>query len=152
MSPLSETLPEHWTYIAEGGSTIVFSYSGPRNLHFDGTVIRLRKCLVAAQEGAEVVEEAHDPTVDYQENIIQRVVPGEFLPHLEHVDVERQWLESIIARHESVRPLKRRQTDQIDLSRTKAVLATDLIGNNGWAIEIKVRLSNTLKPYIDPVD
>lgn len=145
MSPLAETPPEHWTYIAEGGSTIVFSYSGPRNLHFDGTVIRLRKCPVSQQEGAQVVEEADDPTVDFQENVIQRVVPGEFLPHLEHVDVEREWLERMVAAHESVRPLKRRQKDQIDLTRTKAVLATDLIGNNGWAIEIKVNCSNTLR-------
>lgn len=145
MSPLAETPPEHWTYIAEGGSTIVFSYSGPRNLHFDGTVIRLRKCPVSQQEGAQVVEEADDPTVDFQKNVIQRVVPGEFLPHLEHVDVEREWLERMVAAHESVRPLKRRQKDQIDLTRTKAVLATDLIGNNGWAIEIKVNCSNTLR-------
>ena len=29
--------------------------------------------------------------------------------------------------------------DRIDVSKTKAVLATDLVGGKGWAVEIKVR-------------
>jgi inositol-pentakisphosphate 2-kinase len=142
LTPLSQTKPDQWKYIAEGGSTIVFSYSGPRNLNFDGTVIRLRKAPVAAVQQA--VEDSNDPTVDFQESVIQRIVPAEFLPHLEHINVDRAWLETIAAEHESERPLKRRQSDQIDLTRTKAVLATDLIGNHGWAIEIKVRSVGSL--------
>ena len=81
-----------------------------------------------------------DPTVDFQEHVISRLVPAEFLPHLEHVQVERVWLEKMTAVHDEKRPAKRRAKDMIDLKRTRAVLATDLIGSKGWAVEIKVRL------------
>lgn len=149
-SPISQTDPRDWTYIAEGGSTIVFSYDGPRNLHFDGTVVRLRKSplhshstLPVSNEGAG--QDVGDPTVDFQEHVISRLVPAEFLPHLEHVQVEQTWLEKMVAVHDEGRPAKRRTKDMIDLKRTKAVLATDLIGSKGWAVEIKVR--STSRPH-----
>ena len=144
-TPLSETDPRHWTYIAEGGSTIVFSYDGPRNLHFDGTVVRLRKSLVLPPSnvsppvsGEKTSQDAEDPTVDFQEHVISRLIPPEFLPHLEHVQVERGWLERMASVHDDQRPAKRRTKDGIDFERTRAVLATDLIGSKGWAVEIKV--------------
>ena len=143
-TPLSKTDPRDWTYIAEGGSTIVFSYDGPRNLHFDGTVIRLRKSLLRSSSDSispiSNEPDADDPTVDFQEYVISRLVPAEFLPHLEHVQVERAWLEKIVSTHDEKRPAKRREKDRIDLDRTRAVLATDLIGSKGWAVEIKVGL------------
>jgi len=148
-APISLTDPHDWTYIAEGGSTIVFSYDGPRNLHFDGTVIRLRKSPLDPgsnstppapnEEAGQDAHDADDPTVDFQEYVISRLVPAEFLPHLEHVQVERAWLEKMAAVHDEKRPAKRRTKDMIDLKRTRAVLATDLIGSKGWAVEIKVR-------------
>ena len=148
-APISLTDPHDWTYIAEGGSTIVFSYDGPRNLHFDGTVIRLRKSPLDLgsssnppapnEEAGRGAHDVDDPTVDFQEHVISRLVPAEFLPHLEHVQVERVWLEKMTAVHDEKRPAKRRAKDMIDLKRTRAVLATDLIGSKGWAVEIKVR-------------
>jgi inositol-pentakisphosphate 2-kinase len=103
-APISETDPRDWTYIAEGGSTIVFSYDGPRNLHFDGTVIRLRKSLlhppsdsILPTSNEKAGQDADDPTVDFQEYVISRLVPAEFLPHLEHVQVERAWLEKMVS-------------------------------------------------------
>lgn len=142
-APVSKTDPRDWTYIAEGGSTIVFSYDGPRNLHFDGTVIRLRKSPLSDStlptSDENTGQDVEDPTVDFQEHVISRLVPPEFLPHLEHVEVERAWLEKMVSVHDEKRPAKRREKDAIDLKRTKAVLATDLIGSKGWAVEIKVR-------------
>ena len=40
--------------------------------------------------------------------------------------------------HSETRPAKRRAKDVIDVERTRAVLATDLTGSKGWAVEIKV--------------
>ena len=146
-TPISETDPRDWTYIAEGGSTIVFSFGGPRNLHFDGTVIRLRKSplhssdLPAPTSDEKTSQDADDPTVDFQEHVISRLIPAEFLPHLEHVQVERNWLERMVSFHNETRPAKRRAKDMIDVERTRAVLATDLIGSKGWAVEIKVILN-----------
>ena len=149
-TPTSKTDPRDWTYIAEGGSTIVFSYDGPRNLHFDGTVIRLRKSPYRSSSSDSIpsipdepaTQDADDPTVDFQEYVISRLIPAEFLPHLEHVQVERAWLEKMASMHDEKRPAKRRAKDGIDLDRTRAVLATDLIGNKGWAVEIKVLLKS----------
>ncbi|KAF9644104.1 hypothetical protein BDM02DRAFT_3157274 [Thelephora ganbajun] len=141
--PISETDPRNWRYIAEGGSTIVFSYDGPRNFYIDGTVVRLRKSpllpsdLTPPTSTGKAGQDADDPTVDFQEHVISRLVPAEFLPRLEHVQVERGWLEKMVSIHDEKRPAKRRAMDGIDLNRTRAVLATDLIGDKGWAVEIK---------------
>lgn len=145
---VSQTDPRNWEYVAEGGSTIVFSYNGPRSSPFDGMVLRLRKSPrrsradLTASNGKEDanVEDTEDPTVDFQEHVISRLVPAEFLPHLEHVEVEPAWLERMVTTHDGKRPEKRRVKDCIDLRRTRAVLATNLIGSKGLAIEIKVRL------------
>lgn len=145
-TPVFDTDPRHWTYIAEGGSTIVFSYDGPRNHHVDGTVIRLRKYLLPRSDSApstsdgKTSQDTDDPTVDFQEHVVSRLIPPEFLPHLEHVQVERGWLERMVSIHDEQRPAKRRAKDGIDVERTRAVLATDLIGSKGWAVEIKVHL------------
>ena len=145
---ISRTDPHNWEYVAEGGSTIVFSYNGPRNLFFDGMVLRLRKAphrshsdqTAPTRKEDSDLEDTKDPTVDFQEQVISHLVPAEFLPHLEHVEVEPAWLEKMIVVHDGKRPEKRRVKDCIDLKRTKAVLATNLIGSKGWAVEIKVSL------------
>ena len=143
---ISGTDPHDWEYVAEGGSTIVFSYNGPRSLSFDGMVLRLRKAprrshfdpMTSTGKEDPNLEDTEDPVVDFQEHVISRLVPAEFLPHLEHVEVEPAWLEKMFVAHDGKRPEKRRVKDCIDLKRTKAVLATNLIGSNGWAVEIKV--------------
>ena len=139
---ISRTDPRDWEYVAEGGSTIVFSYNGPRNWSFDGMVLRLRKSPHTSHSHLTIPtgkEDAEDPTVEFQEHVISRLVPAEFLPHLKHVEVEPAWLEKMIVAHDRKRPEKRRVKDGIDLKRTKAVLATNLIGSKGWAVEIKVQ-------------
>jgi len=117
-------------------------------------VLRLRKSphrsdsdLEALNEKEEShIEDTDDPTVDFQEHVISRLVPAEFLPHLEHIEVEPAWLEKMVAIHDKKRPEKRRVKDGIDLRRTRAVLATNLIGSEGWAIEIKVNFLCSFSP------
>lgn len=143
---ISRTDSHDWKYVAEGGSTVVFSYDGPRSPRFDGMVLRLRKSPrrsrsdVKAFDEEEDLNREDDPAVDFQEHVISRLVPTEFLPHLEHAEVEQAWLGKLIAAHDEERPEKRRVKDGIDLKRTRAVLATNLIGGKGWAVEIKVHL------------
>jgi inositol-pentakisphosphate 2-kinase len=70
---------------------------------------------------------------------MSRLFPPEHLPVLRTVHVNRGWLESLALLHNNERPPKRRSVDQIDVSRTKAVLATDLLGGTGaLGVEIKV--------------
>ncbi|RDX56425.1 inositol-pentakisphosphate 2-kinase [Lentinus brumalis] len=154
---IADTSPHDWKYISEGGSTIVFSYSGPSHPHFDGTALRLRKGPVPAHEepekyaqpplahtldGGEDVaedelEEPDDPTIVFQHTVIERLVPKKHLPRLDAVHVERRWLQELAELTEPHRPLERRARDRIDTSKRKAVLATDLVGGQGWAVEIK---------------
>ncbi|RPD80396.1 hypothetical protein L226DRAFT_500870 [Lentinus tigrinus ALCF2SS1-7] len=141
-----DTSPHEWKYISEGGSTIVFSYSGPAHPQFDGTALRLRKGPVPAHEDPDKysqpqleseVEEPDDPTIVFQRTVIERLVPKEHLPRLDAVRVERTWLQELADLTEPHRPLDRRAKDRIDTGRRKAVLATDLVGGQGWAVEIK---------------
>ncbi len=156
---IADTSPHDWKYISEGGSTIVFSYSGPSHPHFDGTALRLRKGPVPAHEEPEKyaqpplahtldegegvaedeLEEPDDPTIVFQHTVIERLVPKKHLPRLDAVHVERRWLQELAELTEPHRPLERRAKDRIDTSKRKAVLATDLVGGQGWAVEIKVR-------------
>lgn len=153
---ITQTRPEDWKYVSEGGATIVFSYAGSPNAHFDGTVLRLRKAIVPrAGSRSDTVDssnstviagdEPDDPTIQYQERCMTRVVPREHLPRLESVHLERSWLERLVELQDGVRPQGRRDTDQVDLTRTKGVLATDLVGGNWIAVEIKVRSHSPLR-------
>lgn len=155
---LGDTDPHDWKYVAEGGSTIVFSYAGPPHAHFDGTALRLRKEPVPAHEESDKnelapppLDEPDDPTIVFQRTVVERLFPSEFLPRLDAVRVERAWLRELKGLVERLRPLERRLRDRIDLGKTKAVLATDLVGGKGWAVEIKVRhLSFSLSPPPQP--
>ena len=138
---VTTTLSQHWSYVSEGGSSIVFSYSGPPNHDFDGTALRLRKITHEArldQDDKFGVKEPDDPSILFQHHVIQRLIPPQYLPRLESVRVNRSWLEELKILTEERRPLERRSKDTIDVSRTKAVLATDLVGGAALAIEIKV--------------
>lgn len=146
---VTDTLPIHWKYVSEGGATIVYSYNGPPNHRFDGTVLRLRKSIVPAVpsrasdfgsggESDEAQDEPDDPMIEYQTRCMERLIPPEHLPRLEPVRITRAWLEELIALHDAERPTDRKDRDQVDLTRSKGVLATDLVGGNQLAVEIKV--------------
>ncbi|TFY60388.1 hypothetical protein EVJ58_g5186 [Rhodofomes roseus] len=117
-SHVSQTATEDWRYIAEGGSTIVFSYNGPVHSSLDNKVLRLRKISIS-------------------QRVILRLVPDESLPHLEVVKVEKKWLRLLADAAEANRPEVRRAEDRIDWDRETAVLADNLIGGSGLAVEIK---------------
>lgn len=137
------TSPTDWKYISEGGSSIVFSYVGRPHPSFDGTALRLRKAPVGSLaqplSDDEQVEDPDDPTIVFQHEVIERVLPAEYLPRLETVSVNRAWLEGLQRLTEDKRPVERRTKDAIDIRKRKAVIATDLVGGRGYAVEIKVR-------------
>jgi inositol-pentakisphosphate 2-kinase len=142
MSDIAQTLPSHWKYVSEGGATIVFSYVGPPDASYNGMVLRLRK---AVDNSAPAVptneEEPDDPIIEYQTRCIERLFPSDNLPQLRSVRLERTWLERLAKEHDSKRPEVRSGKDHIDLSRRKGVLATDLVGGEWIAVEIKVSSS-----------
>lgn len=146
---INETSPHDWKYVAEGGSTIVLSYAGPPNIKFDGTVLRLRKgplfpvphdaggTLDVGKDPEIYFEEPDDPIILFQSEVIERLLPEDSLPQLQAVRVESNWLAELASLVEEQRPIARREKDRTDITRRKAVLATDLVGGKGWAIEIK---------------
>jgi inositol-pentakisphosphate 2-kinase len=144
MADVRHTNPSSWKYVSEGGATIVFSYVGPPHPKFDGTVLRLRKITANtatrphAQSDSE--SERDDPTIEFQSKCIERLIPPQYLPRLESVVIDRSWLEALVALHDSVRPEERREKGGINLERKSGVLATDLVGGNWLAVEIKVSL------------
>jgi inositol-pentakisphosphate 2-kinase len=151
---VTDTYPQHWKYLSEGGATIVFTYVGPSNAMWDNMVLRLRKSRTPAVQQAndDLAGEDHDgkqdepddPSIEFQKKCMERLIHKKHLPCLESISVSRQWLEALVALHESERPMERREKDQIDTSRTKAVLATDLVGGEWIAVEIKVGCLSTL--------
>ena len=143
---VTTTSPAHWKYISEGGASIVFSYVGPVNANFDKTALRLRKAPLEVLDEPLSEEEQHedpdDPSIAFQHRVIERLLPEEFLPRLEAVHVNRAWLEGLASLTEEQRPPERRVKDAVDTRKRKAVLATDLVGGQGLAVEIKVRDSS----------
>ena len=140
MASVLHTNPSDWKYVSEGGATIVFSYAGSPHPKFDGTVLRLRKISSHAQSDNDEsgADEQDDPTVEYQSKCIEKLIPSQYLPRLETVGLDRAWLETLAALYDSARPEDRRENDAINLERKKGVLATDLVGGNWLAVEIKV--------------
>ncbi|KAA1469367.1 hypothetical protein DENSPDRAFT_857844 [Dentipellis sp. KUC8613] len=139
---VSNTTPSDWKYVSEGGASAVFSYQGPLNPAFDGTALRLRKTSNQRTKNdirTDVPEENEpdDPMIQFQRDVIARLIPPQFLVELRVADLERPWLEAFAAYHEPSRPSARREVDSIDVSRKKGILVEDLVGNNGWSVEIK---------------
>ncbi|KIJ69157.1 hypothetical protein HYDPIDRAFT_81118 [Hydnomerulius pinastri MD-312] len=136
---VSVTKPEDWTYVSEGGATIVFSYTGSQS-HFVGKVLRLRKVpnSGATHNRNTDEEEPDDPMIAFQNTIISHLVPKKYLPEMEVVLLDTHWLERLQEVHDDDRPPARREKDKIDTGRSKGILATDLIGGaNTLAVEIK---------------
>jgi inositol-pentakisphosphate 2-kinase len=150
---LSDTLPTDWAYISEGGANIVFVYQGPPSPFFDGTALRLRKRALIDrdqdQDKEEAEEEAQDSvkeiqSIEYQKQCLERLIPPVHLPRLELVVVgddadAEAWLGTLAAECEPHRARERREKDCIDATQPKALLATNLVGGQGIAVEIKVR-------------
>lgn len=138
---MDKTRPTDWKYVSEGGATIVFSYGGPPNPAYDGTVLRLRKVTTDVEDVSAVStseDEPDDRIIEYQTRCMERLIPRHYLPRLESVALERRWLEQLATVHDAERPGRRIGKDHIDLTRHKGVLATDLVGGNWIAVEIKV--------------
>jgi inositol-pentakisphosphate 2-kinase len=139
----SQTDISDWKYVSEGGATIVFSYIGAPHPTFTGTVLRVRKVPVKQKAAAAIPreggdeEEPDDPSIDFQNRVTSLVIPAIHLPVMESVRVDREWLEKLSASVDEKRPEARRLKDTIDVGRKKAVIATDLVGGKGWAVEIK---------------
>ena len=130
---LSSTSPTHWSYIAEGGATIVFAYKGPPNDTFSNTVLRCRKAT-ADEEDAE----QDDKSVAFQTHVIEAVVSRQLLPHLRNINVDSAWMQELEHLTDLQRPQHRRERASLDCSRSKAVITDNAIGTTGWAAEIKV--------------
>ena len=141
---ITSTSPRDWQYVSEGGSTIVFAYAGSSSRDLNGTVIRLRKVKNVTLETSYTTVDngfqgAEDCTVDFQRRVIQRLIPSEFLSPFETVTVNEVWLRQLCVLTEDQRPIERRTIDSIDVRRRTAVLTTDLVAGEGFAVEIKVR-------------
>jgi inositol-pentakisphosphate 2-kinase len=133
---ISQTSPTRWKYISEGGATIVFSYNGPHHPVLTGKVLRLRK---APREGHwPPQDENPDLTVAFQQNVISRLLDPSYLPDLQTIPLQAEWVDALSIYHESFRPRERRGISVIDRSRHTGVLAPDLIGGLSCAVEVKV--------------
>jgi inositol-pentakisphosphate 2-kinase len=86
------------------------------------------------------LDSAEDRSISFQQTVSARLIEPAFLPRLETITVEQQWLEVLSTESEGARPAERQRKDGIDTRRTNAVLATDLVGYQGLAVEIKVRV------------
>lgn len=145
---VAQSRPQDWVYLSEGGSTIVFSYTGPFHPNFTGKILRLRKIsLKEASHHRTIDEEDDDPVIAFQKTVITALVPSNFLPDLDIVLLDTEWLIALEVLRNRDRPPERRENDQIDRTRQKGILATDLIGGADiLAIEIKVQSES---PYTD---
>lgn len=92
----------------------------------------------AKGDKAKVVDEQpDDPTIAFQTRVTSRLVPLCYLPRLETARVGRRWVAELARIGEASRPEARRKVDGIDVGRRKGVVADDLVGWEGWAVEIK---------------
>lgn len=139
---LSKTSPAQWKYISEGGATIVFSYIGPHHAIFTGKALRLRK--TSREEGPHklhpVFDDQPDFSITFQQRIISRLLDPSYLPNLQVVALQAEWIEAFSTYHESFRPQGRRDISTIDCTRRTGVLAPDLIGGSYCAVEVKVNI------------
>jgi inositol-pentakisphosphate 2-kinase len=127
---------------------MVFSYAGQFSNEFSEKVLRLRKSLrwdkdthfpSRACQKDNWQNDSPDSSIALQ-NIASKLVPPHYLPVLQNVHVSPKWLTELAEVAEEHRPAERTQKDGIDTTRWNALLATDLVSGEGWAVEIKVTL------------
>ncbi|PVG01131.1 hypothetical protein CPB86DRAFT_782039 [Serendipita vermifera] len=141
----TQTNVKDWSYVSEGGATMVFSYAGPPHAVFSRTVLRVRKAPLPVADDShgptavdqDEIVEPDDPSIEFQNRVTSLIIPPQHLPVMESLRVNREWLTQLAEHVKDKRPELRKLKDDIDLSRKKAVLATDLVGGKGWAVEIK---------------
>ena len=147
---LSQTSPAQWKYISEGGTTIVFSYNGPHHPILTGKALRLRKVPREGERHRPSHSISDDITVAFQQNVISRLLDPSYLPDLQTIPLQADWVEALSIHHESFRTRERSRTSVIDCARHSGVLAPDLIGGLSCAVEIKV--NNQLSFRVPNVD
>ncbi|KAI9507384.1 inositol-pentakisphosphate 2-kinase [Russula earlei] len=131
---ISQTSPAQWRYISEGNVTIVFSYNGPHHPTFTGKALRIRK---APRETQGPHSPFQGDLAAFQQNVLPRLLDPAYLPDLQTVPLQANWVEVLSKQHEPFRPQERRITSKVDCSRRTAVLVTDLIGGLTCAVELK---------------
>ncbi|KAG8889384.1 Inositol-pentakisphosphate 2-kinase [Tulasnella sp. 332] len=142
------TSPADWTYVSEGGQNIVLAYDGPPHPTFSGTALRLRATPTQLDLGGAPEEPvADDPSIAFQARVISLFIPSAFLPLLQSVELDKQWLEELAAKADPNRPLARKTVQRINVKQTRGVLASNLIGSLGWAVEIKPKWGFLPSPY-----
>lgn len=139
LDDLSSTLPSSWRYTAEGGANLVLSYTGPPHALFTRKVLRLRKKKLGA---LSITASGRDDGDRFAEEVIAPLLGREFVLRLTRVELEREWVEKVRAmlEEDGIRPVERRDEDELDEGATHAALVEDLVHGEGvLAIEIKVR-------------
>lgn len=162
------TSGDDWSYVSEGGATMVFSYVGRQSEDFSGMVLRLRKAPLSdlqdvgpsLSEDGEYAVEPDDPSIAFQMRVTSRLLPPEHLPRLAACRVSYNLLSSLSDSSALSRPSDRSLKDTIDTRRRRAVLATDLVGFEGaeegieprrFAVEIKPKWAFLPNPkYLSP--
>ena len=157
-----------WSYVSEGGATMVFSYVGSQNVNFSGMVLRLRKAPLSDLQGVgpslsedeAYAAELDDPSIAFQMRVTSRLIPSEHLPRLLACRVSYDLLSSLSRSSASLRPAERSLKDTIDTRKRRAVLATDLVGfekakddstPHSFAVEIKPKWGFLPNPeYLSP--
>lgn len=133
---LSDTNSSDWRYLAEGGATMVFSYTGPSHPVYSAMVLRARKRIFTSQYGLMQVHE--DNNFLFHRTVIMRILDSEFLPVLLPAHASRDWLFQLTESAEKWRPEERRAVNGLDPTNCSLTLATDLVGRQGLVVEIKV--------------
>lgn len=145
---LAETDSERdWSYLSEGGASILLAYVGKQHSVCSGKVLRIRKTFAPHLPGSrnpetpdtfENPQDDQDPSVVFQKLVISQLLPEHYLPDVQSVNVTSEWLCKLAVVVEPFRPdVRKRQRQSIDTSRRVAALATNLV-ESGLAVEIKV--------------
>lgn len=141
---VTETDPRRdWSYLTEGGASVVFAYVGQQHPVCSGKALRVYKTWRQHLAGPDLPgspnvhgEHNEDFLVAFQKSIISQLLPEKYLPDMQSVHVTNEWLFELAVRAEPFRPAVRKQ-GVIDNSRKVAVLVTNLV-DKGLAVEIKV--------------
>lgn len=124
-----------WHYVAEGGANLVFGYHGS-DAAFKGRALRIPK--------ASQTDEPEQSRT-WRHELLPRLLPKEFLPDTEQVNLDLQWVTDLLKQSAKSRPLKRLEDDHGPWTGdVRALLLDDLRsgrnadGDKVLAVEIKV--------------
>ncbi|WVQ73254.1 hypothetical protein IAR50_002822 [Cryptococcus sp. DSM 104548] len=104
LDPSQLTTPQTWSYIAEGGAHIVFSYDGPSSQTFTGKVLRLRKPnCPSPPPNHQLLQNT------WRYELLPKLLPPELLTESREVIVEASWFRELLLLADKVRPDSRKQ-------------------------------------------